>query len=141
MKIPDTSVTQHIKARGFDLLATALKVKMGDHPILDLVYTLSSKIPMDTSSAFDEADKVRKNVITGATDLENLFGVVFLRFKVSMYPKKLPGTRNNMQTPYKKPPYDKMPMQNYLWRNTHDERTYEKILKDNLPNNELPKLN
>ena len=63
MKIPDTSATQHLKARGFNQLATALRGKMGYHPILDLVYTLSSNILMETSSAFDEADKVRKNVI------------------------------------------------------------------------------
>ena len=63
MNIPDTSATQHLKTRGFDQLTTALKGKMGDHPILDLVYTLSSQIPMETSSAFDEAEKVRKNVI------------------------------------------------------------------------------
>ena len=55
MKIPDTIDAQHLKACGFDQLATALKGKMGDHSILDLVYTLSSHIPMGTSSASDKA--------------------------------------------------------------------------------------
>ena len=93
MKIRDTSAT-HLKARGFDQLATALKEKMGDHPILDLVYTLLSQIPMETGSAFDEAEKFRKKVIAGATDPARLFGVSFLSFKGSMYPKNIPVTSN-----------------------------------------------
>ena len=73
-KIPDTSATHHLKARGLDQLATALKGKMGYHSILDLVYTLSPQIPMETSSDFNKAEKFRKNVITGATDPANLLG-------------------------------------------------------------------
>ena len=47
---------------------------------------------MDTSSDCDEADKVCKKVIVGATDPENLFGVIFLSIKGSIYPKKIPVT-------------------------------------------------
>ena len=61
MKIPDTSAAHHFKAGVFDQLATALKGKMGDQPILDLVYTLSSQIPMETSSFLT---KQRKSVKT-----------------------------------------------------------------------------
>ena len=66
---------------------------MGVHFILDLVYTLSSQITIETSSAFDKAEKVRKNVIAGVNDPENFFGVSFLSFKVSMYPKNISVTR------------------------------------------------
>ena len=31
-------------------------------------------------------------------------------------------------------------MPNYLWRNTYDESSYEKIPNDDLPNEELPQL-
>ena len=97
MKIPDTSAAHHLNSCGFNKLATALKGKMGYHPISDLVYTLLSHIPMETSSAFDEADKLRKKVNVGATEPANLFGVSFLSFKVSMYPKKIPVTCKKRQ--------------------------------------------
>ena len=52
---------------------------------------------MEISSAFDEAEKVREKVIAGATDPKNLFGVSFLNFKGSMYPKKIPVTSKKRQ--------------------------------------------
>ena len=97
MKIHDTGAAYHLKACGFDQLDTAMKGKMGDHPILDLLHTLSSYIPMETSSAFDKAEKVRKNMIAGATDTENFLGVRFLIFKGSMYPKKITVSRKKIQ--------------------------------------------
>ena len=70
---------------------------MGYHPILDFVYTLLSHIPMEMSSFFYESEQVCKNVIAGATDPENLFGVSFLSFKGSMYSKKIPAIRKKSQ--------------------------------------------
>ena len=47
---------------------------------------------MEKSSAFDKVEKVHKKVIAGATDPANLFGVIFLIFKGSMHPRKIPIT-------------------------------------------------
>ena len=52
---------------------------------------------METSSDFDEAEKFGKKVIAGANDPANLFGVSFLIFKGSMYPKKIPVTCKKKQ--------------------------------------------
>ena len=52
---------------------------------------------METISAFDKAEKVRKKVITGANEPANLFGVSLLRFKGSMYTKKISVTSKKRQ--------------------------------------------
>ena len=70
---------------------------MGYHPISDLLYTLSSQIPMDTSSALDKAEKCCKKVIAGATDIENIFDVSLLISKGYMYAAKIPVTRKKSQ--------------------------------------------
>ena len=97
INIPDARVSQHLKARGFEQISNTLKFKIGNRPISDLVYTMLSQIPMKTSSAFDKADKVRKKVTSGATVPSNLFGVSFLRFKLSMYTKKIPVTEKRFR--------------------------------------------
>ena len=55
MNIPDISAAQHLKARGFDQIATALKGNVLHHPISDLIHTLLSQIPMETSSVLDKS--------------------------------------------------------------------------------------
>ena len=89
MKMADASDPQYLKARGFDQLSDALRGKVGEHPVSDLIHALSSQVPMETSSAFAEADKVRQRIIASATDPANLMGVAFLNYKGNHFSNKI----------------------------------------------------
>ena len=76
-----TPLTGHVweKSASFDSLVNAMSSQRLSHTIPNLIIIVSNDLPIDTTTLFMEASKVKKNIIRNVLNIHNLIGTSFLQ--------------------------------------------------------------